>query len=210
MRPLRKDDVVAALGRLAALMEEHKQHLTDLDAALGDGDLGLTMPRAFSAAYEEVAGAKETDIGKILTRAGMAMAKAAPSTMGTLVATGFMRGGRAIAGSEELATGELAAFFQAFVNGIMERGKAQAGEKTIVDSLKPAADALAAAGDVEMELALARALEAAEAGLESTKQMVARHGRPAYYGERSRDMQDPGATVGVLIVRGLYSHVSDM
>jgi dihydroxyacetone kinase-like protein len=202
MRALRRDDVVRILRGLARLMEEHKQHLTELDAALGDGDLGLTMPRAFGAAYEEAAGSEEADVGKVLMRAGIAMARAAPSTMGTLVATGFMRGGKAVAGLDELTTGGLAAFFQAFVAGVMERGKAQPGEKTIIDSLKPAADALSAAGSADLDRSLAAALEAAEAGLDAARDMVAKHGRPAYYGEQSRGRQDPGATVGVLIVSG--------
>jgi dihydroxyacetone kinase-like protein len=202
MGAMRRDDIIRIMCRLSALMEEHAQQLTELDAALGDGDLGLTMPRGFRAACEEIAGADETDIGKILMRAGMAMARAAPSTMGTLVATGFMRGGRAIVGSEELTTGGLAAFFQAFVNGVMERGKAKPGEKTIIDSLKPAADVLTAAGSEEVGPALEKALGASAAGLEATKEMVAKHGRPAYYGEQSRGKQDPGATVGVLIVKG--------
>jgi dihydroxyacetone kinase-like protein len=202
MDAMRREDIVRTLGRMAALMEEHAQHLTDLDAAMGDGDLGLTMPRGFRAAYDEVAGSDESDVGKILMKAGMAMARAAPSTMGTLIATGFMRGGRAVAGTSVLTVSGLAAFFRAFVEGIMDRGKAQPGDKTIVDVLQPAADALARAADAALEAALAEALVAAEAGLEATKAMVARHGRGAYYGERSLGKQDPGGTVGVLILKG--------
>lgn len=202
MSAIRRGDIVRVMHRLSVLMEEQAQHLTELDAAMGDGDLGLTMPRGFKAAYEEVAGSDETDIGKILMRAGMAMARAAPSTMGTLIATGFMRGGKAVAGSDELTTEGLAAFFHAFVGGIMERGKAQPGEKTIIDVLRPAADALTAAGAADLAPALAQALAAAQAGLEATKEMVARHGRGAYYGEQSRGKQDPGATVGVLVLKG--------
>lgn len=199
---LRKDDVLKILHALSVLMEENKQHLIDLDSAMGDGDLGLTMARAFSAADAESANSDETDLGKILMKAGMAMARAAPSTMGTLIATGFMRGGKAVAGAAEITTPDLAAFFQAFVSGIMERGKAKPGEKTIIDCMMPAAEALTAAGSMEIGPALDRALAAAEAGLEATKDMVARHGRVAYYGEQSRGKQDPGATVGVLILKG--------
>jgi dihydroxyacetone kinase-like protein len=135
-------------------------------------------------------------------KAGMTMAKSAPSTMGTLVATGFMRGGKVLSGKQELDAADLAEFFRAFVQGLMERGTAKPGDKTIIDSLHPAAEALAAEKDGGLKKALAAALAAAEEGLESTKEMIAQHGRVAYYKEQSLGKVDPGATVGVYIVQG--------
>lgn len=205
MDTLRKDAVITIMRALSELMRENKQYLIELDSAMGDGDLGLTMERAFGAGYAEIAEDAEADIGKLLMKAGMAMARAAPSTMGTLVATGFMRGGKAIAGRGEISTADLTAFFSAFVGGVMERGKARPGEKTIIDSMHPAVEALAAAKGGDLRTALGKALAAAEAGLEASKDMVARHGRVAYYGEQSKGKQDPGATVGVLIFRGFCS-----
>ncbi|MEW5814166.1 MAG: dihydroxyacetone kinase subunit DhaL [Spirochaetota bacterium] len=204
MERLCKKDILSILYTIRKIMEDNKEFLIQLDSTMGDGDLGLTMTKAFIAADEELKKSEESDIGKLLMKAGTTIAKAAPSTMGTLVATGFMRGGKALSGKENLTTSDLADFFQAFVNGVMERGKAKPGEKTIIDALKPAADALSAAILKTPREALSDALAAAEKGLEATKNMIARHGRIAYYQEQAKGKQDPGATAGVFIVKGFY------
>jgi len=131
------------------------------------------------------------------------MAKAAPSTMGTLMGTGFMRGGKAVKEKTELSLADMAAFWRAFVEGLMERGKAKPGDKTILDSLDPAASALekAAAAGKSLGEGFAEALSASEEGLEKTKAMAAQVGRMAYNQEKSRDKIDPGAVVGVLIIK---------
>jgi len=197
-----KDDIIKILQNLKKLFNENRDHLVELDARMGDGDLGLTMSKAFTAVYDELRDTAETDIGKILMKAGMLMAKAAPSTMGTLMGTGFMRGGKAVSGKDEISTADLAEFFQAFVTGIMERGKAKPGEKTIIDSLKPAADTLKELKGEDVVKALQEALRSSENGLESTKNMVAQHGRIAYYKEQSKGQIDPGATAGVILIKG--------
>ena len=202
MGSLGKDEVLKILQNLKALFNDRKDFLVELDGRMGDGDLGLTMSKAFTAACDELLDTAETDIGKIFMKAGMQMAKAAPSTMGTLMGTGFMRGGKAVAGKGELTTADLADFFQAFVAGIMERGKARPGEKTVIDSLKPAADTLAQLSAEDHTRALSAALSAAEKGLESTKNMIAQHGRIAYYKEQSKGQEDPGATAGVILIKG--------
>ena len=202
MGTLGKGDILKILQNLKARFGEQKDFLVELDGKMGDGDLGLTMSKAFTAAGDELLDTAETDIGKIFMKAGMQMAKAAPSTMGTLMGTGFMRGGKAIAGKGELTTADLADFFQAFVAGIMERGKARPGEKTIIDSLKPAADTLTQLNAEHLDRALPAALSAAEKGLEATKDMIAQHGRIAYYKEQSKGHQDPGATAGVILIKG--------
>ncbi|UCD78906.1 MAG: dihydroxyacetone kinase subunit L [Desulfobacterales bacterium] len=202
MGSLGKDDILKILQNLKALFNDRKDFLVELDGRMGDGDLGLTMSKAFTAACDALLDTAETDIGKIFMKAGMQMAKAAPSTMGTLMGTGFMRGGKAITGKGELTTADLADFFQAFVAGIMERGKARPGEKTIIDSLKPAADTLAQLSAADHDQALQAALSAAEKGLESTKNMIAQHGRIAYYKEQSKGQEDPGATAGVILIKG--------
>ena len=202
MGSLGKDDILKILQNLKALYNDRKDFLVELDGRMGDGDLGLTMSKGFTAAYDELKDTAETDIGKIFMKAGMQMAKAAPSTMGTLMGTGFMRGGKAVAGKGELATADLAVFFQAFLAGIMERGKARPGEKTIIDALKPAADTLARLTAEDHAQALSAALSAAENGLESTKNMIAQHGRIAYYKEQSKGLEDPGAAAGVILIKG--------
>jgi dihydroxyacetone kinase-like protein len=202
MRSLGKDDIIKILQNLKQLFNDNRDYLVELDARMGDGDLGLTMSKAFTAVYDELRDTTETDIGKLLMKAGMLMARAAPSTMGTLMGTGFMRGGKAVSGKEEISTGDLAEFFQAFVRGIMERGKAKPGEKTIIDSLKPAADTLLELEGEDIAKALQEALRSSENGLESTKNMVAQHGRIAYYKEQSKGQEDPGATAGVILIKG--------
>ncbi len=205
MAVLGKDDVINILQNLKQLFKDNKDLLVELDSRMGDGDLGLTMSKGFSAAADDLADTEETDIGKIFMKAGMIMAKAAPSTMGTLMATGFMRGGKAVVGKNEISVSDLAEYFQAFVAGIMERGKAKPGEKTIVDVLKPAADTLSEHGAEDIALALQKALQAAEQGLESTKEMIAQHGRIAYYKEKSKGHEDPGATAGVILLKGFIT-----
>jgi len=202
MNSFGKNDILKILENLKQLFNDNRDFLVELDGRMGDGDLGLTMSKAFTAACDELADTDEADPGKILMKAGMIMAKAAPSTMGTLMGTGFMRGGKAIAGKSEIATADLADFFQAFVVGIMERGKAKPGEKTIIDSLKPAADTLSRASGEDIAKAVQEALKAAEKGLDATKDMVAQHGRIAYYKEKSKGLEDPGATAGVILIKG--------
>lgn len=202
MNGISRDDALTIMGKLNDIMSENKDFLIELDSVMGDGDLGLTMAKGFAAAVEEVKDSTEQEPGKIFMKAGMAIAKAAPSTMGTLVGTGFMRGGKAVAGKSVLDASDASVFFKAFVRGIMERGKAQLGEKTIIDSLSPAADALEESAGKGLSEALADALSAAKKGLEATKTMIAQHGRIAYYKDKAIGKQDPGATVGVLIIRG--------
>jgi dihydroxyacetone kinase-like protein len=129
--------------------------------------------------------------------------------MGTLVATGFMRGGKAVADAAALDTPALASFFRAFTTGIMERGKTQPGNKTVVDALDPAATALeaAAARGADVRSALGAAAEAAEQGRVAARQMMSQHGKAAVFREQTIGIDDPGAAVGALILRGFSASV---
>jgi dihydroxyacetone kinase-like protein len=198
-------EVRTALAKLRQIMDANRDWLIELDNELGDGDLGLTMTKGFAAAADEAARSDETEPGRLLMKAGMQMAKEAPSTLGTLLATGLMRGGKALGSQPGNATEQMAVFLQAFEAGIMERGKTARGNKTIVDSLGPAADALAEAAAQGATLAegLAQALDAARTGEIAARQMQAQHGRAAYYQEQSIGKPDGGAVVGVLFVEGL-------
>jgi phosphoenolpyruvate---glycerone phosphotransferase subunit DhaL len=207
MNTLKKENILEILLHLKNLMNDKKDYLVELDSKMGDGDLGLTMAKGFSAAYDQMIDPEESDLGVILSKAGMVIAKTAPSTMGTLMGTGFMRGGKALKGKTELGTADLALFFKDFVQGLMDRGKARPGDKTIIDSIKPAADALESAAGQGLKPALDAALEAAKKGLEATKEMVAQHGRIAYYKDKSLGHQDPGATVGVFILQVFAEYI---
>ena len=197
-------------SRLKLMAIENKDYLIKLDGVMGDSDLGLTMVAVFTAADKTAAEYSDADIGGFFMQAGMAMAKAAPSTMGTLMATGFMRGGKVLKGVKEMGLPHLTRFLEAFVKGIMERGKAKLGEKTIIDALHPAALALEKAlrADASLKQALQEAKTAAHTGMELTKTMVAQHGRAAYYQEKSREIQDPGAVLGSLIINTFSDYIS--
>ena len=198
-----KPDIIGVLENLKRLFNDSKDLLVELDGKMGDGDLGLTMAKAFSAAYDGLRDTEEADLGKILMKAGMSMAQNAPSTMGTLMATGFMRGGKALSGKERIILPDLADFFQAFANGIMERGKARPGEKTVVDVLKPAADRLSELKDSDFATAMRETLAAAESGLEATKDMIAQHGpNRLLQGTIQRHPRTRGATAGVILIKG--------
>jgi dihydroxyacetone kinase-like protein len=198
---LTRNEAAAIVGGIRRLMTENRDFLAELDGRVGDGDLGVTMTKAFQAADEEAKKILDPEPGRFFMKIGLAIAKAAPSTMGTLIATGFMRGGKAVGDKSKLAAEDLAVFFEQFVTGIQERGKARLGDKTILDVLKPAADALAANRTRNVKEALASAEQAAAEGLEKTKSMMSQHGKAAVFREKTIGIQDPGGTAGLLIVK---------
>ncbi|HEX4851727.1 MAG TPA: dihydroxyacetone kinase subunit L [Puia sp.] len=202
------DDIKAILQSIRSAMEKNRDRLIGLDGAMGDGDLGITMSNAFIAADEEAQKSNESDPGKLLMKLGMVMAKAAPSTMGTLIGTGFMRGGKAISPAQEISLIELAKFFEGFTQGIMERGKSKPGDKTIVDVLFPASQSLleAAKNNDSFQDGLMHAFVAAKKGLDESTGMKAQFGRAAYYQEGSIGKQDGGATVGLIIFEEFYNY----
>lgn len=194
------------INKINLIMVAKKQYLIELDRVVGDGDLGITMERAFSAADSEL----KNEVGfpgKYFMKAGAVMAKTAPSTMGTLVATGFLRGGRAVKDHEELTSKELHIFFKAFLHGVKERGKAKTGEKTIVDVLSCIVSALELKREDSLENALIAGLKAAENGLESTKKMIAQHGKAAVFREKTLGLPDQGGTACLYIFQGFKDAV---
>ena len=183
----------ALLSSWAALMTEKKEWLIELDSVVGDSDLGLTMSDGFRAAAAAARESAETDVGKLAYQAGKAMATAVPSTMGTLMASGLMNAGKALKGQEEAPDAE---FFQAYYDGVRNRGKAEPGEKTFLDGFEPAVQALKE-GRTPQETA-----NIAWQAFQNTKGMLARHGRMAIRGEASRELLDPGAAVAALLMKG--------
>ena len=181
------------LAAWAALMNEKKEWLIELDSVVGDSDLGLTMSDGFAAAAEAASASDATDVGKLAYQAGKAMATAVPSTMGTLMASGLMNAGKQLKGQEEAADAD---FYEAWYDGVQNRGKAQPGEKTFLDGMLPAVQALKA-GKTPEETA-----EIAWSAFEGTKGMLAKHGRMAIRGEASRELLDPGAAVAALLMKG--------
>ncbi|WP_069063767.1 dihydroxyacetone kinase subunit L [Sinorhizobium sp. RAC02] len=186
------------------LFAEQREFLIALDGKVGDSDLGITMSKAFAAAAEALdAEGAEAGISKLLRTAGATMARTAPSTMGTLTATGFLRASKAVEGKDALGTAEIAAFWRAFRDGVAERGKAKVGDKTLLDVLDPIAVTLEAqaASGATLSDALAATAQAAEQALEATKSLVAQHGKAAAFQQKTVGLQDAGATVGYFLIR---------
>jgi len=206
MENINKSFLKNALGKISNVMNEEKQYLIELDGAMGDGDLGLTMAAGFQCVYEEIDKVDSDDIGNVLIKLGMKMNSIVPSTMGTLISTCFLKAGKEVKGKTEIELSDLAKMGRAAVNGVMERGKAKIGQKTMLDSLNPAVEALEKAADDNLELqkAFEQAYEAAKVGVENTKTIKSVHGRAAYYGEKSLGRPDSGATAVMFIFKGIF------
>jgi dihydroxyacetone kinase-like protein len=200
-----KNEAAAIFKKLKNVMAENREELTALDAALGDGDLGLTMEKAFTAVAEKLPELEEKAAGpgELFARAGMCIGKEAPSTMGTLLASGFMRAGKAVSGKETLGAADMAAFLSAFTQAVASLGGAARGDKTVLDVLYPAAEACekAAACGKDLPAALEAADSAAQKGMEECKGFMAKHGRPGIFREKTIGLTDPGSFTGVLILR---------
>jgi phosphoenolpyruvate---glycerone phosphotransferase subunit DhaL len=201
--------ITRLLKEIQDIMCSNRDYLIKLDSVVGDGDLGLTMSDGFVAAYKAVVDSEEPDTGKLLYNAGKAMSTAVPSTMGTLMASGLMQAGKVLKGKMQLDSSDLADLFQAYLEGVENRGKAKVGDKTFLDGLDPAVKEMKAAlasGNTLAEAAT-RAREAAEEGFKNTTTMVAVHGRAATRGEASRTLEDPGAAVAMLIMKAFEKSV---
>ncbi len=211
MNVITASDLINLFDSWKDLFAEQRDFLIALDGKVGDSDLGITMSKAFAAAAEAVhAEEQDAGIAKLLRVAGAIMARVAPSTMGTLTATGFLRASKACEGVSEIGTNEVAAFWRAYRDGIAERGKAKVGDKTLLDVLDPIAVTLEAqaASGASLKDALAAAAKAGEDALEATKTMVAQHGKAAAFQEKTIGLQDAGATVGMLLITSMSAFVS--
>ena len=199
-----RDQVVKWLESTAAVMNENKAYLTELDSPIGDADHGINMDRGFRKVLEKLPDVADKDIGNILKTTGMTLISSVGGASGPLYGTFFMRGGMAVDAKEELTGEDLATMLQAGFDGIVQRGRAQVGDKTMVDAWAPALKVLhdgLAAGD---ELAaLTASVGAAEQGMKDTIPLQARKGRASYLGERSIGHQDPGATSSYLMLKAL-------
>jgi len=212
MTQIGKSELIKIFGSIAGIMVENRDLLCKMDAEMGDGDLGLTMSKAFPAALKEAIENEEPDLGKLMMKCGMKMNAAAPSTMGTLMSSGFVYAGKALAGKTALDADDFANFYMLFADGVAKRGKAQRGERTVLDTLYPAADAALKALSSGAGIAgiAAEALKGAEAGLEATKDMLPKYGKAAVFIASAKGKTDQGAHVGKLLAQGIASAVSGM
>ncbi len=205
-----RENIVTWLEACAQMLAENKAYLTELDAAIGDADHGINMDRGFKKVITQLPGVAESDIGNILKTTGMALISSVGGAGGPLYGTLFMRAGMAVSGKHELTSEDVAALLEAAVEGVVQRGKANLGDKTMVDALTPAVEAFQAAvenGNSTVQ-ALQSAVDAAEKGMKDTIPLVARKGRASYLGERSAGHQDPGATSSYLILNELLKTIA--
>lgn len=197
--------VVDAVLRASKALTDNSAYLTELDQALGDGDTGITLSKVATALVEYTDSNPIDDIGGYLAKAGMAVNKAAPSTLGTLTATALMRAGKEVKGQTELSVQNLVAMFNAADEGIQQRGKAKPGDKTVVDALHPASIAFAEtiAAGASLGKAGLQALQAAEAGRDQVTPLRSQIGRASWVGERTEGKIDPGCAAFVIVLSAI-------
>ncbi len=204
-----KSQVLKWLEATAAVIEENRQYLTDLDSPIGDADHGTNMDRGFKKIVSKLPGVEEEDIGAILKTSGMALITSVGGAGGPLYGTLLMDAGKAVAGKDELSDDDLVALLDAGLKGVIRIGKTNLEDKTMVDALYPAIEALkeAVADGKDTVEALHLMTEAAHEGMKATIPMLARKGRASYLGERSIGHQDPGATSSYLLLKTLMETV---
>ncbi|MFL6055436.1 MAG: DAK2 domain-containing protein [Actinoallomurus sp.] len=202
MSALTVAEVAALLDRALRTLAEHRDHLRDLDAAVGDGDLGITVARGADAIRAALTETPPDTLGTLLRTSGAAFAKANPSTIAALVGGGLLAAAKAVADEQELTTDVAVRIGEAAQRRIAERGKAELGDKTLLDAFVPSIDALRNAQEGDRLRAM---IAAARAGVEATTNQPGRRGRAAWVGERGTGHPDPGATAYLLFLESLQS-----
>jgi len=203
--PITTEDTLRWLHQLAIVLHENRDFLTQLDSSIGDADHGINMDRGFQAVLDKLPTVASMDIGSILKTVGTTLVSTVGGASGPLYGTAFLRAGLANSGKHELYEADVVGMLEAALEGIKARGKAQPGEKTMVDAFTPALEAAkeAEAQNVGLSQLLRRASDAAEKGMKATIPLLATKGRASYLGGRSIGHQDPGATSSWLILKTL-------
>jgi dihydroxyacetone kinase-like protein len=198
-----RQEVLAWLTALQQVYSENRELLTELDSAIGDADHGVNMDRGFTAVRDELLAHAPEDLGDLLKAVAMILIRKVGGASGPLYGMLFLRGASVCTGKAELGAADIVALFQAGIEGIRQRGKADPGDKTMVDALLPALTAMQGAlgegGGVEE--VLAAGVAAAEDGVKSTIPLQARKGRASYLGPRSVGHEDPGARSSYLLLK---------
>ena len=200
---LTADGVARWLEAAAASFDENKDRLTELDSAIGDGDHGANMARGFQAVRAKLPEFAGKDIGTVFKTVAMTLISTVGGASGPLYGTFFLQAAGPAKGKAELSAADLAASFETGLVGVINLGKAAVGDKTMIDVLTPAVQALSASAGGGLGAALGKAVEAARKGADSTIPLVARKGRASYLGERSAGHLDPGAASSVLLLEAL-------
>lgn len=188
---------------LQKVYADNKQYLTDLDSAIGDADHGINMDRGFTNVQADLSKTNPPDIGAMLKTVAMTLIRTVGGAAGPLYGTFFLRASTACAGKTELQAADVVAMFEAGLAGVVQRGKAELNDKTMVDALNPALLAMKQALDngSDFNQIMQQGVAAAEQGMKNTIPMLALKGRASYLGERSIGHQDPGATSSYLMLK---------
>jgi len=201
--PIARDNALEWIKVCVDTIAKNRDYLVQLDAAIGDADHGANMDRGFQAVMNKMPEINDKDIGTIFKTVGMTLLSTVGGAGGPLYGTFFLQAGMKTTGKMELSLDDWAIALEAALNGVVMRGKAELGDKTMVDALTPAVNALKHA--VEEKLPIGKALllsaDAAKLGMEATIPLVARKGRASYLGERSAGHQDPGATSTYMLLK---------
>ncbi|WDV44982.1 dihydroxyacetone kinase subunit DhaL [Clostridiaceae bacterium M8S5] len=199
---IKSDLLLEVLNNIAQVIQENKQFLTDLDGAIGDGDHGINMSKGFKAAGEKLDTLKDKDCSTILKTVAMTLISTVGGASGPLYGTAFLKASTAISGKDDINQNDIINMFDEAIKGIIMRGKAEKGEKTMLDALIPAFETLKNSfenGDLT-KVAFDKAAKSALEGVQYTKTIRATKGRASYLGDRSIGHQDPGATSSYLII----------
>jgi phosphoenolpyruvate---glycerone phosphotransferase subunit DhaL len=206
---LSSTDMIKIIDFMADTMEREKDYLSDLDGAIGDGDHGVNMAKCFREVKKRLPESKDKDVGAILKNVGMVILNSVGGAMGALYGTFFLKASKEVAGKTEVNLEDLIKMFEAGEKGIQEMGKAQPGDKTLLDTIDPAIKALkeAQAQGKPLGDALADLSEGAKRGAESTREMISKIGRSSRLGERTLGHQDAGATSCYFILCAFYKGI---
>lgn len=206
---MNKEKIIQVIDQMAVAMEKQKEFLTELDNVIGDGDHGINMARGFSEVIKKRDSLAKMDAGDMIKNLGMILVSTVGGASGPLYGTAFMKAGMFLKGKEEVTFPDFLEAFQNAIDGVMARGKAAEGEKTMLDAMLPAKRAMEQewllSGDGEKSIEAG--LTAARKGIEYTKTIIATKGRAAYLGERSIGHQDPGATSFVFLLEAIASQM---
>lgn len=201
------DMLLNIIENMAHVMKENKEYLTELDAKIGDSDHGINMDKGFSAVLEKLPSLKGQDCGTILKTVAMSLISKVGGASGPLYGTAFLKSAGVVQGKMEINSQDAVAVFDEAIKGVKMRGKAEKGDKTMLDALIPAYEVFKESIEKgeDMVKASFKAQEAAYDGVEYTKGIIARKGRASYLGERSMGHQDPGATSSYLLLKTIWN-----
>jgi phosphoenolpyruvate---glycerone phosphotransferase subunit DhaL len=206
------EDVKYIISKIANVIEQNKELLTELDSAIGDADHGINMSKGYHVTLTKLQNIDTEDIGDILKAVGMTLVSNVGGASGPLYGTAYLRAGAAVKGKKEVNIKDFADIMDAAIEGIKMRGKAELGDKTMLDAIMPAAAAIhdSINSDLDTLIILEKARDAALQGVEGTVAIEAKKGRASYLGARSIGHKDPGAMSSYLTLNCIYEAIKEL